>query len=102
MDRNGVIYSIKCKVCQTEYIGETGKELRKNAVRRRDPPPALFQHSKSTSHEIDWEGSAVLGQQSSNHTQNNPNAIKRSITVPVPYMPLIDRLTKKKKNRNNR
>ena len=28
MDRNGVMYSIKCKHCQAEYIGETGKELR--------------------------------------------------------------------------
>ena len=48
MDKNGVIYSIKCKVCQGEYIGETGKELRKritehkNAVRRRDPLSAAF------------------------------------------------------------
>ena len=44
MDRNGVIYSIKRKDCQAEYIGETGEELRKgitehnNAV-RRDPLP---------------------------------------------------------------
>ena len=26
MDWNGVKYSIKCKDCQAEYIGETGKE----------------------------------------------------------------------------
>ena len=25
MDRNGLIYSIKCKDCQAEYIGETEK-----------------------------------------------------------------------------
>ena len=46
--------------CQAEYIGETGKELRKgitehkNAVGRRNPQSALFQHSDSTCHEIDW------------------------------------------------
>ena len=57
MDRNYVIYSIKCK----DYRAEAGKELRKritekkNAVRRRDPLSSFFQNSNSTSHEIDWK-----------------------------------------------
>ena len=61
-----MIYSIKYKDCQAEYFGETEKELRKritehkNAVRRRDPLSASFQHSNSTFHEIDWEDSVVL------------------------------------------
>ena len=42
MDKNGVIYKINCNECNKDYIGETGKELRKriteriNAVRRCD------------------------------------------------------------------
>ena len=32
MDKNRVIYEIKCNECSKEYIGETGKELRKKRI----------------------------------------------------------------------
>ena len=34
MDKKGVIYKIKYNECNKEYIGETGKELRKRITRR--------------------------------------------------------------------
>ena len=36
IDRNGVIYSIKCKDCKAEYIGETRKELRKRITEHKN------------------------------------------------------------------
>jgi hypothetical protein len=107
MDRNGVVYKIKCKQCDAEYIGETGKEMNKritehkNAVRRKDPLSAIYQHMRTTHHEMDWDGSVVLGQHpnsqrrqiiEASYTFNNPHALNRAVTLPTQYLPLISNL----------
>ena len=56
MDRNGVIYPIKCKDCRTEYIRETGKKLRKRITEHKNAAeedvthylPYFIEHSNST------------------------------------------------------
>ena len=65
-DKNEIIYQIKCKKCDAQYIGETGKELNKrvtehkNAVRRKDRLSKIYNHYSSTQHEFDFDNSKVL------------------------------------------
>ena len=61
-EQTGAIYKIKCKYCDGEYIGETGRQLmvgtkehevdmRYGRIQRN----TLAEHSKATGHRIDWE-----------------------------------------------
>jgi len=103
-EKTSAIYRIECKDCSHHYIGETSRELEKrlkehqNSVRRRDPQSALFTHIEETGHNIDWESSSILAQQQgfyqrkvmeSIYSLNDANALNRSLTLPVPFVPLV-------------
>ena len=107
LEKNNVIYEIKCYNCEATYIGETGKELgkriteHKNAVARRDPLSHIFRHIDRTGHIFDWDIPNILGQETNTHrrklmesffTQKNPHAINRAVTVPVPYVATVNDL----------
>jgi hypothetical protein len=66
-DRKDVVYSIGCKSCELEYVGETSKttiERRKqhmSDVRRKIQTNAIFMHVKENKgHVIDWEGQKII------------------------------------------
>ena len=66
-DMKGVVYSVKCKDCEDEYIGET---LRSMKVRMKEherhtrfgriDESAVAEHARVNDHVIDWAGAKVL------------------------------------------
>jgi len=108
-EKTSVIYRINCKDCSHRYIGETSRELGKrvrehqNSVRRRDPSSAIYTHIEETSHNIDWDNPIILGQQQGFYQRkimesifslNDVNALNRSVTLPVPFVPLVTSVQK--------
>ena len=66
-EQSGVIYRIKCKECDGEYIGETGRQLKVRMKEHqadvrygRTQRSALAEHSVATGHEIDWEDVEII------------------------------------------
>ena len=105
LEKTGAIYKIKCSNCNIEYIGETGGELskriheHKNAVQRKDPLSAIYNHINTTGHQMDWDGTTIINQHSNNtqrklleamHSHNNTNTINRTIILPQQYIPTIN------------
>jgi len=103
-EKTSVIYRINCKDCSHHYIGETSREFGKrlkehqNSVRRRDPQSALYTHIEETGHNIDWESPTILTQQQGFYQRkmmesifslNDSEALNRSLTLPVPFVPLV-------------
>ena len=66
IERNVGVYSIPCKVCNLEYIGQSGKLLSERIkqhqynVRTANESSALFKHQQIHNHNIDWEKSKVI------------------------------------------
>ncbi|XP_076035741.1 uncharacterized protein LOC143021859 [Oratosquilla oratoria] len=64
-DRIGVVYDVRCKNCETYYVGKTGKRLatrlqvHQRAVGKRDMSSAILRHCEYTSHEMDWHNTEV-------------------------------------------
>ena len=61
----GVVYNIKCKECQSEYIGETGRQLKTRLSEHRRPSSseqdsAVYEHHIKKRHEIDWDNVSIL------------------------------------------
>ena len=63
--QSGVIYSIKCKDCDSLYIGESGRKLEKRLAEHKSKAAtsksAIREHVEhSKGHNIDWENVKVL------------------------------------------
>ena len=64
--QSGVIYSIKCKDCDSLYIGESGRKLEKRLAEHKSKAAgsklAIREHIErcSKGHNIDWENVKVL------------------------------------------
>ena len=67
--KKGVIYEIPCKDCEKVYVGETGRTVKKRlyehkqAVAKFDMNNGVAVHVHKEDHQIDWEGTRVVGQQ---------------------------------------
>ncbi|KAJ7309523.1 hypothetical protein JRQ81_007569 [Phrynocephalus forsythii] len=63
---NQGVYEIPCKVCPATYIGQTNRRIsariaeHKNAVKKEEKSSSLFQHIKTTGHEIDFERTKLI------------------------------------------
>ena len=110
-DKNEIIYEIKCKDCDAQYIGETGKELNKrvtehkNAVRRKDRLSKIYNHCSSTQHEFDFDNSRVLNRHKydknrrvleSFYSHVNQNSINRYTDIHTTYIPLVNEILQEK------
>ena len=63
--RSGVVYSIKCKDCDSLYIGESGRNLEKRLEEHKSKAASfksvITEHDeRSKGHNIDWENVKVL------------------------------------------
>ena len=63
--QSGVIYSIKCKDCDSLYIGESGRKLEKRLAEHKSKAAssksAIREHiERSKGHNIDWDNVKVL------------------------------------------
>ena len=60
-----VVYEVPCTNCDTTYIDETGRDLKKRivehkyAVRRKDDKNKIVVHANSHNHGVDREGAKV-------------------------------------------
>jgi hypothetical protein len=111
-EKTGIVYKINCKNCAAHYIGESGRELgtrvkeHRNAIRRKDPLSAIYRHISTTQHDMDWDDVKILANHhnandrqvlESIYTLNNPNALNRTIMLPVTYIPIVSTIL----NNNN-
>ena len=59
MKKKDVVYEVPCKDCDTNYIGETGRDLHnrivehKAAIRREDDKNGIAVHANGHSHQVD-------------------------------------------------
>jgi hypothetical protein len=103
-ESTGVVYQISCGGCNAQYIGETGRELgrrveeHQRAIRNRQQSSHLYRHIQDTQHTIDWPNTKILAFQRNLYPRriveacfrsNNPNAINRSLDLPVQYVPFV-------------
>ena len=65
-EKSKVVYSVSCKNCTAEYIGQTAKQLKvrceehQRAVNRKDPSSAVASHCHTLGHQMNWEEARVL------------------------------------------
>ena len=65
----GVVYNIKCKDCEAEYIGETARRLgtrlkeHRKSVTEVDLKSAVSEHSRDAQHHIDWDATRIIDQE---------------------------------------
>ena len=59
LEKKDVVYEVPCMDCDTSYIGETKRDLKKRimehryAVRRRDDKNEIADHANSHNHRVD-------------------------------------------------
>ena len=62
------VYEAPCMDCDTSYIGETGRDLKKQivehkyAVRKKDDKNGILVHANGHNHRVNWEEAKVLEQ----------------------------------------
>ena len=65
-NRRDIVYQIACRDCESSYIGETGRTLKKRitehkaAVRRGDKNNGVAVHTWEQQHHVNWEGAKVI------------------------------------------
>ena len=74
--KTGVIYNIKCKDCDHEYVGETGRTVatRVNEHRTKEES-AVLEHMSATGHRIDWNGVQVIDTEPNEDRRKTKEAI---------------------------
>ena len=66
-ERRGIVYSIGCKDCDKEYIGESQRTLDKRRSEHMkccetgDETNGIYMHTRNTKHRIDWLNAKVIG-----------------------------------------
>ena len=102
------MYSVKCKTCSGEYVGETLRSLRVRKKKHCDVvgPGQSYKlaiakhvHEESMPHEIDWQGMKAIdrargSEKSEKHftfKSANRNSIPTAVSNEAPFgMPLSD------------
>ncbi|BHF69545.1 hypothetical protein SprV_0301259100 [Sparganum proliferum] len=97
-DTSAVVYQIRCKDGDCNYVGETGRKLQtrlhehKLATRRLDPNSQLAAHIGETGHSFDLQGATVLGRGTSRTERltleawySDANSINRHLDLPSAY-----------------
>ena len=65
-NKRDIVYQIPCLDCESSYIGETGRKLKKRitehkaAVRRGDKNSGIAVHVWEQQHHVDWEGAKII------------------------------------------
>ena len=60
-DMQLVVYKLKCEDCGVEYIGKTKRVLSERLYSHKSlPESAVFQHTKSTGHHVDFAKVQVI------------------------------------------
>ena len=63
-DKAGVVYHIKCDSCDSHYIGETERKLRKRIQEHHRSSSPVGQHNQEMRHSFSEQEVAVLHQES--------------------------------------
>lgn len=58
--KTGVIYSITCRDCKKEYVGESSRTLATRINEHRTRETAVHEHMSNTGHTIEWNRVKVL------------------------------------------
>ena len=88
----GTVYSIHCKDCNAEYVGETGRRLNtrikehKRSVALADSKSAISDHANSSHHDINWPNVRIIDHES----HWSPQKIREAISI-VKRKPEINR-----------
>ena len=67
--KKGVVYEVPCMDCNSSYIGETGRSLKKrlaehkSAVKRYDTKNGIAVHAWEHQHRVNWDEASVLVQE---------------------------------------
>ena len=74
--KTGVIYNIKCKDCDHEYVGETGRTVATRVHEHRTKEEsAVLEHMSATGHRIDWNGVQVIDTEPNEDRRKTKEAI---------------------------
>ena len=74
--KTGVIYNIKCRDCNQEYIGETGRTLGTRIdEHRKTASSAVNEHMSTTGHRIEWNKVKVIDSEPNEHRRKTKEAI---------------------------
>ncbi|BHF72404.1 hypothetical protein SprV_0401546900 [Sparganum proliferum] len=97
-ETSAVVYQIRCKDGDCNYVRETGRKLQtrlhehKLATRRLDPNSQLAAHIGETGHSFDFQGATVLGRGTSRTERlklealySDANSINRHLDLPSAY-----------------
>ena len=60
---SSVVYNVKCKNCEANYVGETGRSLKFRLMEHQRPSSKnsmVSQHIHGSKHSIDWKESKVI------------------------------------------
>jgi hypothetical protein len=107
-EKQGVVYSVKCEVCDKEYIGETERPLstrmkeHKTSVLKGNDKSALGTHYLETHHTFDWDHIEVVDTETKKIQRRVVEAIHirlrdaqlnrdRGYDLPPIYLPLLRR-----------
>ncbi len=63
MEQAGVIYAVKCGGCDSGYVGETGRPLKRIMEHQRDSLP-VSQHANDSRHPVNYDQVKVLDRES--------------------------------------
>ncbi len=84
-DKSMVVYRIKCKQCEADYIGKTERILYwRIQEHRKQKSSACHEHHLSTGHEMDYENIEVIDQASSDfkiRVKELLHILKRQLTL---------------------
>jgi hypothetical protein len=59
-DRSGVVYGIDCNDCDSRYVGETARPLRKRIAEHKREPSPVGAHLKEEGHTFDKDKVKIL------------------------------------------
>ena len=103
-DQTGVVYCIPCLNCDSNYVGETAKQLKTRlhehqlALKRADVKSHLWQHCAQTGHEVSLADTHVIastnkkGERLVLESIHSRNAYNRCIDLDSHYAPLVDKI----------
>nr|VZI00042.1 unnamed protein product [Spirometra erinaceieuropaei] len=103
--KSGVVYRIWCSCGQSNYVGETGRQLRKRmaehaeAVRRNDASPQVAAHSTGPSHTFKFDEAEILARGDNRVSRElleswftGPQSLNKCNDLPIQYSVLRLRL----------
>ncbi len=64
MEQAGVIYAVKCGGCDSGYVGETSRPLKKRIMEHQRDSSPVSQHTNDSGHPVNYDQVKVLDQES--------------------------------------